>query len=215
MSATAELRVMSIDAGSFPGGGEAVAAVVRSAAPDVLLVQDAPRFLRWRSKRAALARRCGLVVATADRPGGLCVMTSLRVDLLDTSFSLLPKTSGRRERAIVSATVKFGGARWRVVTLQLGSDAAERSRQLPAIVSSLSVASSAPAIVGGDLGGGPGDPVFSGLATRFQRCLDTAASGQAMFADRALSVLSCDLVDTAGNPAGVLAVLSQPCRLER
>jgi endonuclease/exonuclease/phosphatase family metal-dependent hydrolase len=206
----AELRVMTCDLGSFRGDGEALGSTVRASAPDIVLVQDAPRFLRWRSKRAALARHCGLVVATADRPGGLCVMTSLRVDLLATSFSLLPKTFGHRERAVVGATVGFGGAQWRVMTMQLGNDAAERRRLVPAIVSALSIGSSAPLIVGGDLGGDAGDAVFDELASRLQPCLGRpAGSGSAIFADRSLTVVSCDVVESAGNSRPVLAVLSQ------
>src|ERR1700685_3658745 len=91
---TVDLRVMTYNVRSLRDDVDALASVVRSCAPDVLLVQEAPRFLRWRSKRAARARRCGLVVATADRPGGLCIITALRADIVDTSFSLLPKTSG-------------------------------------------------------------------------------------------------------------------------
>jgi len=230
MSEAAELRVMTFNVRSLRDDVEALAMAVRECAPDVLLVQEAPRFLRWRSKRAALARRCGLVVATADRPGGLCVMTNLRVDVVGTSFALLPKTSRRHQRVIVGATVSFGGVPWRVVTVHFSTDRDERRRHLPAIWSALSVDSSAPLIVGGDLNEPPAGPVFSELAGKLQDCFAVAGSSvgggltspaatpalrlDAILADPALTVVSCEAVSvtgvtTASDHRPVLAVLRQ------
>ncbi|HEX3825104.1 MAG TPA: hypothetical protein VHV79_11630 [Mycobacteriales bacterium] len=204
-----ELRVMTLSVGSSGAGIEALGEFVRSCVPDVLLVQAAPQFLRWRSKRAAIARVCGLVVATADRPGGLCVMTALRVDVVDTSFSLLTKESRRLESAISAATVRSGGVMSRVASMQLGADAGERRLQLPALVSALSAGSTVPLVVGGILNEGPGQPVFDEVAERWPCCLAAPATGPALFADRSLSVVSCEAVGggAGGQPQGVLAVL--------
>lgn len=228
MNETAELRVMTYNVRSLRDDVDALASVVRSCAPDVLLVQEAPRFLRWRSKRAALARRCGLVVATADRPGGLCVMTALRVDLVGTSFSLLPKTTGRHQRAVVGAMLAFGGVHWKVLSTHLSTDPAERQRHTAAIVSVLSAEAVAPLVVGVDLNEDPGGAVFGELSTRLQDCFAVAGSGagltspatsptrrlDAIFASLSLSVVSCEAVEAAGSAAAsdhrpVLAVLRQ------
>jgi endonuclease/exonuclease/phosphatase family metal-dependent hydrolase len=222
----AELRVMTYNVRSLRDDVDALASVVRSCAPDVLLVQEAPRFARWRSRRAALARQCGLVVATADRPGGLCVMTALRVDLIDTSFSLLPLTSGRHQRAIVGATLAFGGVEWRVLSVHMSTDEAERRRHLPAVNSVLSASATMPLIVGGDINEEPGGAMFGELSTRLQDCFAVAGAGtgltspadsptrrlDAIFASSSLSVVSCEAVDVAGVAAAsdhrpVLAVL--------
>ena len=64
-----ELRLLSYNVRSLRDDRASVAAVIRACRPDVVAVQEAPRSLRWRSKRAALARTSGLVVATADREG--------------------------------------------------------------------------------------------------------------------------------------------------
>lgn len=229
MTDVAELRLMTYNVRSMRDDVEALAAVVRSCAPDVLLVQEAPRFARWRSKRAALARECGLVVATADRPGGMCVMTALRVDVIDTSFSLLPLTSGRHQRALVGATLAFGGVRWQVMSVHMSTEAAERRRHVPAVTSALSLRSDAPLIVGGDVNEEAGGPMFDVLSSRLQDCFAVAGSGtgltspavsptrrlDAIFASRSLSVISCEAVDAPGVAAAsdhrpVLAVLSQP-----
>ena len=84
---------------------DALAAVVRACAPDVLLVPGGAAVRPLAFEAAALARRCGLVVATADRPAGCASSTALRVDVLGTSFALLPKTVGHHQRAVVGATV--------------------------------------------------------------------------------------------------------------
>jgi endonuclease/exonuclease/phosphatase family metal-dependent hydrolase len=212
MSDPAELRVMTYNVRSLRDDLEAIGAVVRACAPDVLLVQEAPRFLRWRSKRAKLARVCGLVVATADRPGGLCIMTSLRVDIGSTSFSLLPKQSGRHQRAIVGATVTAGGQAWRVMTTHLSTDAAERQHHLPALHAALAAASDAPTILGGDLNEDPGGPVFTDLSGRLQDSFAVAGTGNgntapamsprrridAVLVDQSLTVVSCEAVGGPG-----------------
>lgn len=212
MNDPAELRVMTYNVRSLRDDVEAIGAVVRTCAPDVLLVQEAPRFLRWRSKRAKLARLCGLVVATTDRPGGLCIMTSLRVDVQTVSFALLPKHSGRHQRAIVGATVTASGQVWRVMSTHLSTDAAERQSHLPALHAALAVPSDAPTVVGGDLNEDPSGPVFSDLAARFQDSFAVAGLGEgatspasaptrridAVLADPSLTVVSCEVVGIAG-----------------
>jgi endonuclease/exonuclease/phosphatase family metal-dependent hydrolase len=229
MAEAAPLRVMTYNVRSLRDDVEALASVVRTCAPDVLLVQEAPRFARWRSKRAALARRCGLVVATADRPGGLCVLTALRVDVLGTSFALLPSAAGHHQRAFVGATVAFGGAHWQLLTVHMSADPAERRRHQPAVAAQLSVPRSAPLVVGGDINEDPGSPMFGELSSRLQDCFAVAGSGpgltapansprrrlDAIFAEPSLSVVSCEVVDLAGAAAAsdhrpVLAVLRQP-----
>jgi len=205
---------------------DALASVVRECAPDVVLVQEAPRFLRWRSKRAALARRCGLVVATADRQGGLLVMTALRIDVLSTSFSLLPKESGHHQRGVAQATVRSGGEVWRVASTHLSTYADERRRHLPRLQSILTADSSVPLVVGADINEDPTGPVFGELAATYQDCFAVAGSGagltspsvgprrriDAVFADASLKVVSCEVVSTPGVEAAsdhrpVLAVL--------
>ena len=106
-----ELRVLSFDVDGLRSGAESVADVIRQLRPDVVLVQGAPERLRWRSKRAALARQSALVVATAHRPGGLLVMTTLAVAVHGSSFRQLGAGSG-----VSSADVTLRGTRWRVAS---------------------------------------------------------------------------------------------------
>jgi endonuclease/exonuclease/phosphatase family metal-dependent hydrolase len=219
---------MSYNVRSLRDDVDAVARVVRRCAPDVLLVQEAPRFLRWRSKRAALARECGMVVATTDRPGGLCILTSLRVDLKSTRFTLLPKQKGRHQRAMAAAVVSLGGVAWRVITTHLSTDPGERQLHLPAIHSALAVDAETPLVMGGDFNEEPNGSVFGELTTTYHDCFAVAGSGDgntspaieprrridAILVDRSLTVVSCEAVgdegvDIASDHRPVLAVLSR------
>src|SRR3954466_943220 len=115
----AELRVLTYNVRSLQDDADAVADVIRPREPHVAAVQEAPRMLRWRSKRAALARKSGLVVATANRPGGLMVMTSLGAKILSTRFTLLPKSPDLHQRAVAMADVELRGSRWSIASVHL------------------------------------------------------------------------------------------------
>jgi endonuclease/exonuclease/phosphatase family metal-dependent hydrolase len=221
-----DLRVLTWNVRSLRDDLDAIAAVVRECAPDVMAVQEAPRFARWRSKRAELARRCGLLVATADRPGGLVVLTTLRCEVTATSFTLLPKTPKRHQRAVTTATVSLDGVSWCLASTHLSTEPTERQRHLPVLLDALP--SGVPLVLAGDVNEGPVGPVFRRLAERFQDCFAVAGSGDgatspatepvrridAIFADPSVTVVSCETVDVAGverasDHRPVLAVLRQ------
>ncbi|MGN6473992.1 MAG: hypothetical protein ACTHK4_10155 [Mycobacteriales bacterium] len=128
-----ELRVMALDAGLMrrdPGG---TAAAVVAAAPDVVAITGAPRYQRWRSKRAAIARRLGMVVATAHRQGGMFLVTTLRATVIDQSFALSSSSAGTSP-AVVTATLELRGSRWRVVVAAPGGAPEPPSSDVPAVV---------------------------------------------------------------------------------
>ena len=75
---SAQLRVMAIDAGLVHEEAAAAYAAVSEHQPDIVALMGAPRYQRWRSKRAKLARELGLVVVTADRVGGMFVASTLK-----------------------------------------------------------------------------------------------------------------------------------------
>lgn len=226
----AELRVLTYNVRSLRDDVEELAAIVRSCAPDVVCIQEAPRFLRWRSKRAKLARECGLVVATADRPAGLLIMTSLRATILDTSFALLPLSNGKHRRAVETARIEVAGLQWRIASIHLSTDAGERTRHLEPLRSALSSDDPPPLVVAGDVNEGPGGPVFAAFTERMrmQDCFAVAGSGDgatspaagphqridAVFAAPGITVHSCEVVAPgaaarASDHLPVLAVVSQ------
>ena len=76
------LRLMTWNLRSLRDDRGAVVRVMRACAPDVLFVQEAPRFFRAQSRLAALARESGMVVAAGGKPAaGVALLTTLRVDV--------------------------------------------------------------------------------------------------------------------------------------
>ena len=220
------MRVLTYNVRSLRDDVDALARVVHRVEPDVVAVQEAPRFLRWRSKRAALARRCGLVVGTADRTGGLFLMTSLRAEVLGSSYTLLPKAPRLHHRAVVTVDIRLAGACWTVASVHFSLDAEQRRSHLPAIRAALDTPH--PLVVAGDINEDPDGPVFAELAGDFQDCFAVAGSGQgltgpanaprrridAVFASRTVTVERCEVlngpdVERASDHRPLLAVLSQ------
>ncbi|HEX4654931.1 MAG TPA: endonuclease/exonuclease/phosphatase family protein [Mycobacteriales bacterium] len=213
----AELRLLTYNVRSLHDDADAVAAVIRACEPDVVAVQEAPRMMRWRSKRAALARKSGLVVATADRPGGLFVMTSMAVGVVSTRFALLPKAPKLHQRAVAAADVELRGGRWTVASVHFSLDPDERSRHLEPLLDAVAGAAAAPLVLAGDLNEEPDGPVWQSLATRFQDAYAVAPDGpaetftarnprrriDAVFAEPSVEVVACHAVDgvaSAGAP---------------
>lgn len=221
-----EIRVLSYNIRALRDDADAVSAVMRSCAPDIVCVQEAPRFLRWRSKRAAIARKAGLVVATADRPAGLLILVSMRTQVVSTSFRLLSRSPSLHQRAIASAAVRVGGVRLDVASVHLSLDADERSRHLPELWSALPPDHSS-LVVAGDVNEGPDGPVWRELSTTLRDAWATSGSGagdtysarsphkriDGIFAGNGFEVVECRAVDDvpgvaeASDHLPVLAVL--------
>jgi endonuclease/exonuclease/phosphatase family metal-dependent hydrolase len=202
------LRVLSYNIRSLRDDKDAVAGVIRACAADVVCIQEAPRFLRWRSKRAAIARGSGLVVATADRPAGLMLMTSLRVKILRTGFRLLSKSPDLHQRGVCWADMEAGGARWRIASIHLSLDADERLRHQDELWACLNDDDGLPLVVAGDVNETPDGPVWADFT---HRLVDAAAAAgttantfsagnphkriDGIFVDPSVTVVSCRVVD--------------------
>src|SRR3954454_19708934 len=172
----AELRVLSYNVRSLRDDADAVADIIRACAPDVVAVQEAPRFLRWRSKRAALARKSGLVVASAHRPGGLTVLTSLRAQVVDTSFALLPKTPKLHQRAVCSVLVEVAGVRWAIASVHLSLSDEERWQHMESLWDAVR-RWDAPLVVAGDINEKPDGRGWEALAAELQHACGGAPGG--------------------------------------
>ena len=158
------LRVVSYNIHSQRDDPEALVGVVRGLAPDVLLVQEAPRRFRWRHKCSELARSFGLYVAEGGLPAlGNLVLTDLRVQIGRSRCVRFPLTPGRHMRGAALVECAVAGVPFAVVGTHLGTDAGERpahARLLRAALADLR----GPVIVGADLNDEPGGPAWSVLA---------------------------------------------------
>ncbi|MEW1696100.1 endonuclease/exonuclease/phosphatase family protein [Streptomyces sp. NPDC093249] len=162
---SAVLRVLSYNIRSMRDDEDALARVIRACAPDLVLVQEAPRFFRWRKHAARLAAKSELVVlgggATAAGPLLLC---SLRATVERTEDVLLPLTPGLHRRGLATAVVRFGGARVGVVSCHLSLRKDERYAQAGMVLDRVAALDTPYALVGGDLNERPDGPAFRRLA---------------------------------------------------
>jgi endonuclease/exonuclease/phosphatase family metal-dependent hydrolase len=200
------LRVLSYNVRSMRDDTDALARVITACAPDLVLVQEAPRFFRWRKKLARLAAASGQVIltggATAAGPAILC---SLRATVERTEDVLLPLTPGLHRRGFATAVIRVGGARLGVLSCHLSLDEEERYQQGGMLLDRLAGLGAEHAIAGGDLNEGPGGRTFRRLSASLQDCRAAAPWGgettwphsdpprriDAVFATKGVEVLGC------------------------
>lgn len=160
-----EFRILSYNVRSLRDDKAAVAHVVRACDPDVVCVQEAPRFLRWRAKCAALARESGLLYVTGGRTAaGVALLASLRVDVLSTHEGLLTKRPRREQRGLAAAVVRKSGTRLLVVSMHMSLDADERRVHAGEVLSLLGQLGEEHVVLAGDLNELPGQPAWQAYA---------------------------------------------------
>lgn len=205
------LRVVSYNVHGQRDDTAALAAVVRAAAPDVVVVQEGPRRLRWREKTAALAASFGLVVAAGGLPSlGNLLLTSLRVRVTGTRCRRFPLTPGRHLRGAAYADCLVGrSARFTVAGSHLSTDPAERPGQAELFKRDLA-ATTHPVIAAADLNEEPGGPAWTTVARGLTDAAVAADRGgsftfscanprrriDALFVDARITVVDYDVVDT-------------------
>ncbi|MFF4254716.1 endonuclease/exonuclease/phosphatase family protein [Streptomyces sp. NPDC001663] len=203
---SAVIRVLSYNIRSMRDDTRALARVITACAPDLVLIQEAPRFFRWRKKLARLAAASGQVIltggATAAGPAILC---NLRATVERTEDVLLPLTPGQHRRGFATAVVRFGAARLGVLSCHLSLQKDERYEQGGMLLDRLAGLGAEHAIAGGDLNDRPTGRTFKRLADGLQDCWTTAPWGSeftftpvtpfqridAIFATKGIEVLGC------------------------
>lgn len=203
------MRLLSYNVRSLRDDRAAVAAVIQACRPDVVCVQEAPRFLRWRSKCARLARESGLLVVTGGRTAGaMLLLSGMGVRVLERHDVLLSKSPRLHQRGLAVAVVEHRGERYTVASMHLGLRADERLRHAAEIRQALA-GFDAPLLLAGDVNEPPDGPAFADLAGWLA---DTGAAADeptysatapqrridAVFADPQLEVLSCEVPDVPG-----------------
>ncbi|SPF00957.1 endonuclease/exonuclease/phosphatase family protein [Streptomyces sp. MA5143a] len=175
---SATIRVLSYNIRSMRDDTDALARVIKGCAPDLVLIQEAPRFFRWRKKLARLAAACDLVTlsggATACGPALLC---GLRATVEHTEDVLLPLTPGLHRRGFATAVVRFGRARLGVLSCHLSLQKDERYEQGGMLLDRLAALGVEHAVAGGDLNERPDGRTFRRLAGTLQDCWATAPWG--------------------------------------
>ena len=125
--AEVDFRILSWNVHGLRDDRAVLSRVVRDLDPDVVCVQESPKYLRWRAKCAALARGCGqLYVAGGGTTGGSALLGSLRVDVKGATEVCLSRQLLWPARGVAAAVVSKGGARLTVLSVHLPLDAAQR-----------------------------------------------------------------------------------------
>ncbi|MFE2045008.1 endonuclease/exonuclease/phosphatase family protein [Streptomyces sp. NPDC059477] len=204
---TESIRVLSYNIRSLRDDRTALARVINACAPDLVLIQEAPRFFRWRKKLSRLAGATGLVILSGGAPAaGPALLCSLRATVDRTEDVLLPLTPGLHRRGLSTAVVRFGtSAPLGVVSCHLSLDKEERYAQSGMVLDRLAALGVEHAIAGGDLNDRPTGPAFRRLAEALQDCRTVAPWGgedtwvrtephsriDAIFATKGIEVLAC------------------------
>ncbi|MFI5985686.1 endonuclease/exonuclease/phosphatase family protein [Streptomyces sp. NPDC051555] len=213
---SAVVRVLGYNVRSLRDDEEALVRVIRACAPDLVFIQEAPRFFRWRKHAARLASKTDLVVlsggATAAGPLLLC---SLRAFVERTQDVLLPLRPGEHRRGFATAVVRIGGVRVGVLSAHLSLRAGERYAQAGMLLERLAGMDVPYVVAAGDINEGPEGSAFRRLAGELQDCWAVAPWGgehtwvraggpgrriDAVFASRGVEVLG------GGVPVGLPGV---------
>lgn len=192
----------------------ALGRVIAAARADVLCVQEAPRFGRWRARRAMLAGAAGLAVATPGRLGGVAVLVGRRVRVLHAASHPLRSFLGLERRVLAVAVVQAEGARLAVGSLHLDLNGPARMHHAAEAVALMERAAArhdAAIVLAGDVNEQPHQPAWRYLAGRLADCHAAAPEGDGLtypatrpsvridgvFAARGTHVVRCGGVDAA------------------
>jgi endonuclease/exonuclease/phosphatase family metal-dependent hydrolase len=207
-----DVRILSYNVRSLRDDRQAVATVIRACEPDIVCIQEAPRFFRWRTKCAELARESGLLVVTGGRSAAaMLLLASLRVRVISSHDVLLTKKRGLHQRGMAIGTLEIGGARVTVASIHLDLEASERRRHVDEILLRAS-AFGAPVILAGDINEEPSGPAWQALAAQYRDAYAAVPTGgeytysatrpvrriDGIFVDSRIDVLECGVPDVPG-----------------
>jgi endonuclease/exonuclease/phosphatase family metal-dependent hydrolase len=207
------VRLLSYNIRALRDDTDAVTRVIRAAAPDVVCIQEAPRFLRWRSRCAALARRSGLVIVGGGRPAGSnLILSTLAVTVESSADVLFSKDPRLHQRGTAIASLRLGSARFAVAGIHLDLKDGPRLRHVRELHAALDadVDARVPTVVAGDVNDRPGSLVWTALTRRGIDAHEAAGRGDGftysarepvrridgVFADARITVRSAEVIDS-------------------
>lgn len=208
----AALRLMSYNVLSLRMSVDAVISVINTCRPDVLCMQEAPRFLFWRRRLAHVAEATGLtVVAGHRRAGAVAMLVRPDVEVADVLTLKLPWHPGHHRRGVAAAVIAVAGQRVAVASVHMSLFAAERLRHLPLILTAID-RFAVPSIIAGDINDDASSDTWRALTERFDDAYAVAPAGggptfdavsptkriDAVFVDRRIRVVGCGVPDVAG-----------------
>jgi len=174
------MRVLTWNIWGLRGDQSALARVIRAADPDVVCLQEAPRWPGSRWELSALARRCGLLFVDGGRSAGGCALLAcLRADVRSVRALRLPvaRRSDPPRGAVVAEVAPVGGQGSALAVVHLPLDAARRIEHVGLVRRALAGLDLPGTLVAGDLNESPGGRVWAAWAPEVSDPLDAGASG--------------------------------------
>lgn len=198
--------MLSYNIRSLRDDRDAVVRVIRACDPDLICIQESPRYWKPAKQAAWLADRTGTVILAGGGrvAAGPLLLGKLRLQVLEIRDRLLPKTRGLHARGFASALVRTGDSVAFVVTsCHLSLNPEERLRQFALLRGQFRPGE--PGLIGGDFNEHPDGPGWRGLAAEFQDGHAVAPWGgtntsvpdhpyqriDAIFATKDVQVLAC------------------------
>jgi endonuclease/exonuclease/phosphatase family metal-dependent hydrolase len=202
------IRVVGYNIRALRDDEDAVVRVLRGLRPDIVCLQEVPRFPYQVRHKHRLARRCGLALVPGRRKAGLAIMLGERVRLMAAQYHLLPRVPGLHLRGLAVAAVEIEGVRLIAASTHLDLETEARKAHTAEVVSLLDRARrtyEAPVVLCGDFNEEPDGPSWAMLAKAFQDGYAVAPAGEeltfsaakpykridAIFADHQLAVTGC------------------------
>jgi endonuclease/exonuclease/phosphatase family metal-dependent hydrolase len=170
------VRVVTYNVQSLRASPSGVADVLRAAEPDIVCLQEAPRFVlaSWRMRRLAAA--CGLVAVGRGRlAGDTAVLVASSVSVRRSRRLRLSRTRGLHRRGTLVVRVAAEGHEVTVASVHLGLDAVERVRHAQELVEALA-AYGPPFVVAADMNEPPGGDAWSVLVAAIGPAANTRHS---------------------------------------
>jgi endonuclease/exonuclease/phosphatase family metal-dependent hydrolase len=193
-SVSAGVRALCYDVNGLRGDRQAMDAMVRELAPDVVIVQGAPRRVRWRTRCADMADRFGLVYAGGGEPSlGNVVLVSMRVSVREVRYVQYPLVPGQLFRGAILARCAVAGTPFVVAGSQFAAVPEERHTQAAILAAVLSDVDDL-LVLGVDVNEEAGRPASRILADR--RTVAGSAGGATMIVDPRVEIGECHVVDT-------------------
>lgn len=143
--------------------------MIRACEPDVVCIQESPRYWRPEGRAAWLAQQTGTVVLAGGgrTAAGPLLLGRLGVEVLAVHDRLLPKTRGLHARGFASALVRVAGsAPFTVTSCHLSLDAEERYGQFELLLDQLKITELG--VMAGDFNEHPDGAGWRLLAGRLQ-----------------------------------------------
>lgn len=204
------MRLLTYNIRSLRDDAAAVARVIRACRPDVVAIQEAPRFWRWRAKCARLARHSELVIVTGGRAAASNLLLASPALVVESARDVLfSPDRGLHRRGAALAVLNLAGARFAVAGTHLDLVEQPRARHVGELHAALSALApdGVPTVVAGDVNDVPESATWRLLA---QRRVDAVPAGDGftysaqdpqrridgVFADPELRIVSAEVVGT-------------------